>query len=130
MGRFQFKQRSLMPQIYLIAGLAWAVSVAAAGWYGMELGDDRCIARAAKAQAVEDRAVAAAAMAAKTCAMLTAATLLTGCATSIQPSPAMPLILANCPPLQPLADDTFGATTLKLIEVATQYQKCRAAALR
>jgi hypothetical protein len=53
-----------MPQIYLIAGLAWAASVAAAGWYGMELGDDRCIARAAKAQTVEDRAVAAAAMAA------------------------------------------------------------------
>lgn len=40
-----------------------------------------------------------------------------------------PLVTANCPPLTPLADDTFAATTLKLIEVAGQYQRCRAAAL-
>jgi hypothetical protein len=53
-----------MPQLYLIAALAWAASVAAAGWYGMGLGEDRCIARAAKDQQVEDRAVAAAAAAA------------------------------------------------------------------
>jgi hypothetical protein len=37
--------------------------------------------------------------------------------------------VASCPPLQPLADDTFAATTIKLIEVAFQYRKCRAAAL-
>lgn len=34
-----------------------------------------------------------------------------------------------CPPLQALTDDSFGATTIKLIEVAIQYRKCRAAAL-
>lgn len=28
-----------------------------------------------------------------------------------------------------MSDDSFGATTLKLVEVAGQYRKCRAAAL-
>lgn len=40
-----------------------------------------------------------------------------------------PLLLASCPPLQPLSDDTFGAIVLKLEEVGTTYRKCRAAAL-
>ena len=39
------------------------------------------------------------------------------------------LITASCPPLTPLEDSTFGATTLKLIEVAGQYHECRCAAL-
>ena len=38
-------------------------------------------------------------------------------------------MLANCPELTPLADDSFGATTSKLVEVGTQYRECRAAAL-
>ena len=29
----------------------------------------------------------------------------------------------------PLTDDSFGATTLKLIDVAGQYRKCQRAAL-
>lgn len=37
-------------------------------------------------------------------------------------------MLANCPPLQPLRDDTFGATTIKLVEVSLQYRKCACAA--
>jgi hypothetical protein len=39
------------------------------------------------------------------------------------------MLKVACPPLTPLVDDTFGATTLKLIEVAGQYRKCREAAL-
>lgn len=39
------------------------------------------------------------------------------------------LLTANCPPLSPLSSDTFAATTLKLIEVATTYRECRAAAI-
>lgn len=46
-----------------------------------------------------------------------------------EPPQPNPLIVANCPPLTPLADDSFGSTTLKLIEVAGQYWKCREAAL-
>lgn len=38
-------------------------------------------------------------------------------------------ILAQCPQLTPLADDSFGGTALKLIETAGQYHKCREAAL-
>jgi hypothetical protein len=57
--------------------------------------------------------------------------LLVGCEALTQRAPAepSPLVIAACPPLQPLGDDSFGATTLKLIEVAIQYRKCRAAAL-
>lgn len=60
-----------------------------------------------------------------------AATILTGCASSTRPLPDKPdpLVIQNCPQLVALTDDTFGATTLKLIEVAAQYHKCRAAAL-
>lgn len=32
-----------------------------------------------------------------------------------------------CPPLSPLSDDTFAATTRKLIEVAGLYRECKAA---
>jgi hypothetical protein len=38
-------------------------------------------------------------------------------------------LTVSCPPLTPLTDDSFGATTLKLIEVAGQYRQCREAAL-
>ena len=44
----------------------------------------------------------------------------------MQPSP---LVIASCPALSPLTDDSFGATVLKLIEVANQYRDCAAAAL-
>ena len=60
-------------------------------------------------------------------------TLLTACGPSTTPLLAgpNPLVVASCPPLSPLApeQDTFGDTTLKLVEVAGQYRKCRAAAL-
>lgn len=35
----------------------------------------------------------------------------------------------SCPELTPLNDDSFGATTLKLIEVSGIYYRCREAAL-
>ena len=40
-----------------------------------------------------------------------------------------PMVLTACPALTPLTDPSFGATTLKLIEVAGQYRECRCAAL-
>lgn len=40
-----------------------------------------------------------------------------------------PLVIANCPELTPLVDETFGGVVNKLVEVAVQYRKCRAAAL-
>ena len=36
---------------------------------------------------------------------------------------------AICPEVAPLGDPSFGATTLKLVEVGWQYRECRAAAL-
>lgn len=56
---------------------------------------------------------------------------LSGCSTNpSRPDPQpSPLVVANCPELTPLADDSFGATTLKLVEVAGIYYRCRAAAL-
>ena len=57
--------------------------------------------------------------------------LLSGCSTPFLrvKDRLNPLIEANCPSLTPLVDDTFAATTLKLVEVAGQYNKCREAAL-
>lgn len=43
-------------------------------------------------------------------------------------SGAKPLVIASCPQLAPLSDDTFGATASKLVEVAGIYYQCRAAA--
>ena len=63
--------------------------------------------------------------------MVTAA-MSTACSTgSTRPSPDGPsaLVIASCPELAPLESDDFGATTLKLIEVAGQYRICRGAAL-
>lgn len=51
-----------------------------------------------------------------------------GCSTASMP-PLNPLIQASCPKLVKLNDRTFEATTEKLIEVAGQYNKCRAGAL-
>lgn len=61
-----------------------------------------------------------------------AVTIPLGCSSSMTRSepPANPLIRANCPELVPLTDDSFGATTLKLIEVAGVYYRCREAALK
>lgn len=36
---------------------------------------------------------------------------------------------ASCPELTPLNDPSFGATTVKLIQVAGQYNVCRATVL-
>lgn len=65
-------------------------------------------------------------------AILAAASLLVGCATSTKPSPApeRSQAVAACPPLTPLDDDTMGGLVLKLQQVAGQYRECRAAALR
>jgi hypothetical protein len=41
----------------------------------------------------------------------------------------MPLVVASCPLLVPLADDSFGAWVLFAQYAAAQYAKCRAAAL-
>lgn len=58
-----------------------------------------------------------------------AAILLTGCPASIPRSPEPdPLVVASCPKLTPLADDSFGATVNKLVEVAGIYYECRRAA--
>lgn len=56
--------------------------------------------------------------------------LLTGCSTAPLQTPPSPLVVVSCPPLTPLSDDSFGATTMKLVEVAQQYNKCRKAALQ
>jgi hypothetical protein len=48
---------------------------------------------------------------------------------SAPPPPAAPLVVASCPELTPLAGDSFGATTIKLLEVVGMYWQCRAAAL-
>ena len=48
---------------------------------------------------------------------------------SAQPAPAAPLVVAACPELTPLAGDSFGDTTRKLLEVVAMYWQCRAAAL-
>ena len=45
------------------------------------------------------------------------------------PPPAAPLVQAACPELTPLVDDSFGASTRKLLEVVERYWQCRAAAL-
>lgn len=39
------------------------------------------------------------------------------------------LVTAACPALTGLEDPSFGATTLKLIAVAGQYNQCRCAAV-
>jgi hypothetical protein len=66
---------------------------------------------------------------AKCLCTLSAATMLAGCKPLIRPSPHRDLIQVACPQLTPLTDDSFGATTLKLVEVAGLYYRCRAAAL-
>lgn len=61
-----------------------------------------------------------------------ASILLTSCSASMPPLPdesPSPLVVASCPDLTPLSDPSFGATTLKLIDVAGQYRKCQRAAL-
>lgn len=37
-------------------------------------------------------------------------------------------MVANCPKLVPLSDGSLGSVTLKLVDIAKQYYKCRAAA--
>jgi hypothetical protein len=38
-------------------------------------------------------------------------------------------VVSSCPKLTELNDPSFGATVLKLVEVAGQYNECREAAL-
>jgi hypothetical protein len=43
----------------------------------------------------------------------------------LRPDGPSPLVRASCPEtLVPLTDDSFGATTVKLIEVAGTYYRC------
>jgi hypothetical protein len=61
--------------------------------------------------------------------ILANATLLQGCGFLTKRSPEPnPLIVASCPKLTPLVDDSFGTTVQKLTEVAGIYYECRAAA--
>lgn len=64
-------------------------------------------------------------------AILSAAIVLSSCSGSMPRSPAgpSPLVVASCPPLTPLIDASFGATTTKLLEVVGIYRECRAAAI-
>ena len=61
----------------------------------------------------------------------TLVTLLSACSTMRSPTKSVPspLVVANCPELSPLADDSFGAIVRKLQEVAGTYYECREAAL-
>lgn len=59
-------------------------------------------------------------------AVLVLVLLLAGCKWAVIDQP---LVVASCPPLTPLAGESFGDTTVKLIEVAGQYHECRCAAL-
>lgn len=55
--------------------------------------------------------------------------LLTACGSSTRPlQHPEPLVIASCPELTPLSDNTFGATTAKVVEIAGIYYQCRAAA--
>lgn len=66
---------------------------------------------------------------ARSLCIATAGTILTSCGTTSKVSrPQCPLVLANCPELVPPTDDSFGATTLKAIEVNGIYYRCREAA--
>ena len=62
--------------------------------------------------------------------MLTVGILLTGCGSSIpryqEPPQPTPLQTLSCPAsLGTLKDDSFGSTTVKLVEVAGVYYECR-----
>lgn len=46
-----------------------------------------------------------------------------------QDSGKQALVTASCPELTKLTDDSFAATTTKLVEVAGIYHECRQAAL-
>jgi hypothetical protein len=57
--------------------------------------------------------------------------MLSACSTThsiTKPGPS-PLVIASCPMLTELSDDSFGAVAKKLVEVAGQYYTCRQAAL-
>src|SRR5437868_12848332 len=60
-----------------------------------------------------------------------AALALTACGSTTPASPGTPspLVVASCPPRQPLLDDTFGSWMLKAQETGAMYDKCSAAAL-
>jgi len=38
-----------------------------------------------------------------------------------------PLVVSECPEIQPPTDDTFGATTRAYSSLVTQYRKCKTA---
>jgi hypothetical protein len=53
-----------------------------------------------------------------------------GCSTPGPPQQqASPLVTASCPERQPLLDDSFGAWVLWAQQMATTYDRCRAAQL-
>lgn len=55
--------------------------------------------------------------------------LLAGCAAPTPPPLDRSLARIACPALVPPIDDSFGATTAALLQLAGRYKKCRAAAL-
>lgn len=66
---------------------------------------------------------------AKSLSIVIASILVTACCSLMPPSKIepSPLTVASCPQtLGPLRDDSFGATTEKLAEVAGVYYRCRA----
>jgi hypothetical protein len=55
---------------------------------------------------------------------------LSACSTTRSPERNVsPLVVASCPELTPLTDNSFGAVVSKLAEVAGIYNECRQAAL-
>lgn len=45
----------------------------------------------------------------------------------VPPCQQSPLVVTECPAIQPPEDDTFGATTRSYSSLVTQYRKCKAA---
>lgn len=145
------------PYVLLALLAAWVASVGGAGWWAYGAGQDRCVAESARDEKVAQIAGEAAASAAasaisrikvqnRTIQNEVYRDVLTkeiyrdaDCrhdADSLQRMNAAftgprsePLAVASCPNLTSLADASFGATTLKLIEVSGVYRECQAAAL-
>ena len=53
--------------------------------------------------------------------------MLSGCGMFSKKPAGNPTCIAECPDLTALGDDSFGATSTKLKEVADQYYNCRKA---
>jgi hypothetical protein len=145
----------MSPYTLQAVAAAWAASIAGAGYWAYGAGQDNVTAFNAKAAEIVQttreagQQGAAAAIAQNrpknttivnevqheirtntvyaTCKHSDAG--LRGVNEALRASGPSPLVVASCPELTPLGDDTFGATTSKLVEVANYYRDCREAAL-